>query len=84
MTTQYAYVTTVVTTKRTYVMSKDDLQRFNPNATPTLEWALDTIVCEEAGDFVVKDEYLTETIVDSHWLEEAQLAHIFNGKIKNG
>lgn len=84
MTTQYAYVTTVVTTKRTYVMSKDDLQKFNSNGTPTLAWALDTIVMEEAGDFVVKEEYLNETIVDSHWLDEPQLAYVFKKEVKNG
>lgn len=80
---KYAYVTTVVSTKRTYVVAEEDLQQLNLSAKPDLSWALDSIVCEEADQWIQKEETIGEQIVEEHWLTEAQLAGLMNDAGRN-
>jgi len=76
--TKYAYVTTVLTTRRTYVISEDELQQFNLLDKPDLSWATDSIVCKELDDFIYEEEFVDELILNEHWLNEAQVASLCN------
>jgi len=77
MSNDYVVVTTVSQFRMRYVMHKDDLQKLNPD-TPVnpIEWAKDTITCNECDDF--SQEHLGELIIDSTTMTEDEMLELFD------
>ncbi len=76
MSKKYAVVTTVHTFRHRYVISEDRLQSLNTDMPVELEWANDTVLCEEIDEFSQKS--LGETILDTEWMEEDAVLELFD------
>lgn len=77
MTDEYVVVTTVSQFRMRYVMHKDDLQSMNPKMPVNpIEWAKDTVTCEECEDF--SQEHLGEVIVDTAAMSEDEMLELFD------
>lgn len=81
MSKKYAVVTTVSTFRVRYVIPVEDLQALNPNFesfddNTALEWAMDTVTCEDAVDF--SQQHLGEQIIDTDILTQEQILELFD------
>ena len=76
MSKKYAVVTTIQTFTHKYVISEDRLQSLNPDMPVELEWADDTVVCEDIEEFT--QTYLGEQIVETKWMEEDAVLELYD------
>ena len=61
---KYVVVTTIIQYRMRYVVPVSELQKCNPNEIPTIDWAKDSVVCEELKEF--SQHPLGEVIVDAY------------------
>ena len=77
MSEEYVVVTTISQFRMRYVMHKDDLQKLNPDTQVNpIEWAEDTVTCEECDDF--SQRHLGEVIIDAKTMSEEEMLDLFN------
>lgn len=77
MSKDYIVVTTISQFRMRYVMHKDDLQKLNTEVEVNpIEWAEDTITCNECEDF--SQEHLGEIIIDTTTMTEEEMLELFN------
>lgn len=77
MSKDYIVVTTISQFRMRYVMHKDDLQKLNTEVEVNpIEWAEDTITCNECEDF--SQDHLGEIIVDTTTMTEEEMLELFN------
>lgn len=77
MSKDYVVVTTISQFRMRYVMHKDDLQKLNTEVEVNpIEWAEDTITCNECEDF--SQEHLGEIIIDTTTMTEEEMLELFN------
>jgi hypothetical protein len=71
------YVVTAVSQYRTrYVIPVDSLQEENPDDQVSVEWAEDSVTCNEVEEF--SQLWLGETIVDAAEVDEEQVLQMFD------
>lgn len=78
-TKRYVIVTAISTHRMRYCIPVDELQKLNPSVPiegQELQWAEDTVTCEEAGEFSQK--HLGEQIVDSILVSEKEMLRQFD------
>lgn len=76
MTKKYVVVDTISQYRLRYVISLDELQKFNPDHPVEPEWALDSVTCEELEEF--SQRWLGETIVDHRVVSEDTVVELVN------
>ena len=77
MDKDYVVVTCISSYRMRYVMHKDDLQKLNPDEPCNpIEWAKDTVTCEECKEF--SQEHIGEYICDADLNTEEQMADLFD------
>ena len=73
----YVVVTCISSYRMRYVMHKDDLQKINPDKPCNpVEWAKDTVTCEECEEF--SQQYMGEYIVDTDLINEEEMLVMFD------
>ena len=77
MSEDYVVVNSILSYRIRYVMHKDDLQKLNPDKPcKPIEWAKDTVTCEECDEF--SQEYMGEYIVDTDSINEQEMLELFD------
>ena len=77
MSEDYVVVNSILSYRIRYVMHKDDLQKLNPDKPcNSVEWAKDTVTCEECDEF--STEYIGEHIYDADLITEEQMINLFD------
>lgn len=76
MIKKYVVVDTVLQYKRRYVISLDELQKFNTDYPVEPEWALDCVTCDEINHF--SESRLDETIFDYRLTTEQDVLEMFD------
>ena len=72
----YVVVTTVSTFRQRYCIPLDALQEMNPDEVVSLEWALDSVTCDEVEEF--SQLHLGEQIVDHGLISEDEMLALFD------
>lgn len=76
MKNKYAIVTAISTYRMRYAIPIDDLQKLNSEARVELEWAADSVTCNEVDEF--SQQWLGEQIVDIQEIDEEQILELFD------
>lgn len=81
MSRKYAVVTAVSTFRMRYVIPVDELRQMNPtfesfDDKTALDWAMDTVTCEDAVDF--SQTHLGELILDTDIMTQEQVLELFD------
>lgn len=84
MSNKYAIVTAISSYRMRYAIPMEDLQNLNKDAKVELEWAADSVTCNEVEEF--SQQWLGEQIIDVQELDEEQMLELFdkdNDYLKN-
>ena len=76
MKNKYAIVTAVSTYRMRYAIPMDELQKLNVDAQVELEWAADSVTCNQVEEF--SQQWLGEQIVDIQEIDEHKILELFD------